>query len=88
VTHTCLQFACSGLATGGDPTRHVVAPQARTTSQEKMEKFIIHFLEDDDEIIMAIQINAYIIHLAQQNNWGGSVNGRMVLDRGWLEGDF
>jgi hypothetical protein len=90
VTHTCLQLGCSGLATGGDPTHHVVAPQVRTTSQEttKMEKFIVHFLEDDDKILMAIQINTYIIHLSQQNNWGGSVSGRMVLDCGWLEGDF
>jgi hypothetical protein len=90
VTHTCLQLACSGLATGGDPTRHVVAPQVRTSSQEttKMEKFIVHFLEDNNKILMAIQINTDIIHLSRQNNWGGSVNGRMVLDRGRLEGDF
>jgi hypothetical protein len=53
-----------------------------------MEKFIIHFLEDNNDILMAIQINTYIIHLSRQNNWGGSVNGRMVLDRGRLEGDL
>jgi hypothetical protein len=53
-----------------------------------MEKFIVHFIEDDDNMIMALQINTYIIHLARQNKWGGSVSGRMVINRGRLEGDF
>jgi hypothetical protein len=54
----------------------------------KMEKFIVHFIEDDNDMIMALQINTYIIHLARQKKWGGSVSGRMVINRGRLEGDF
>ena len=54
-----------------------------------MEKLVLQFMEDDDEIIMALQINTYIIHLIQsQKKRGGSVEGRMTINRNRLEGDF
>jgi hypothetical protein len=62
-------------------------PQIKT---DKMEDLILHFLQNEDDIIIAMKINNYLIQplQSQKKNWGGSVNRRMVINCGLLEGNF
>ena len=54
-----------------------------------MDQMVTHFMNDNDNLMLAMQINAYIINLLQsQKQWGGSVSGRITIDRRRLEGDL
>jgi hypothetical protein len=56
---------------------------------QMVNRMVTHFLDDEDDIITQMQINTYIINLLQaQKKWGGSVAGRMTINRNRLEGDL
>ena len=50
---------------------------------------MLHYFNDDDDLIIAAQTNAYLIHfLSSQKKWGGSTAGRITINRNQLKGDF
>ena len=54
-----------------------------------MEQLVLHFMEDEDDEIIGLLINTYLLNILQgQKKWGGSIEGRMTIDRNRLQGDF
>jgi hypothetical protein len=49
---------------------------------EMVNQLVAKFVDNEDNVIIAMQINTYIIDLLQaQKKWGGSVEGRMTINQ-------
>jgi hypothetical protein len=54
-----------------------------------MDQFVVHYFNNDDNLIIALQINSYLIHfLKSQKKWGGSTIGRITINWDQLQGNI
>ena len=54
-----------------------------------MDQFVLHYFDDNDDLIIALQMNSYLIHfLKSQKKSGGSTIGRITINQNQLQGDF
>jgi hypothetical protein len=54
-----------------------------------MDQFVVHYFDDDDDLIIALQINSYLIHFPKsQKKWGGSTIGRITINQDRLQGNI
>jgi hypothetical protein len=54
-----------------------------------MDQFVLHYFDNNDNLIIALQMNSYLIHvLKSQKKLGGSTVGRITINQNQLQGNF